>query len=362
MPICIAGMHRSGTSMVARMLMCCGLDLGPADLFPKPGRDNPEGFWESLPFQSTNQQLLARNDTAWQIPPDFEDGWERDERYADLRTNAAKIPAEIGMREPWGWKDPRNSILLPFWTSIWPDLRVVICVRNPIDVAVSLMARDRMTITAGLRLWLTYQRRLLDAVPPERRIVTHYDSFFADARAELVRLLGLLGMKASEDSIHRASETIVTNLRHSCSRMIDVEYVRPPMPLLETYRKLCAEAGTVFAESERGVAACAPMSDAVATAMRLEEHAEQQSGLIRVMMKEWRALEQSGIEANPALCEFSRQLRESRRKVEQQALQIRDHEERLSARRHRYAERIAAFMHKLFAPVRGAKAAAIQRS
>src|SRR5580692_6767238 len=127
MPVCIAGMHRSGTSMVTRLLMCSGLNLGPADRFPSPKNDNPEGYWESIPFQSTNQQLLAIHDTAWQFPPDLSDGWEEDDRFADLRAKAKLIPAELGMKEPWGWKDPRNSILLPFWLSIWPDLRVVVC-------------------------------------------------------------------------------------------------------------------------------------------------------------------------------------------------------------------------------------------
>ena len=30
--ICIAGAHRSGTSMVTRLLHCCGLELGPTSL------------------------------------------------------------------------------------------------------------------------------------------------------------------------------------------------------------------------------------------------------------------------------------------------------------------------------------------
>ena len=38
MPLCVTGMHRSGTSMVARLLNVCGLDLGPeADLLPPGG-------------------------------------------------------------------------------------------------------------------------------------------------------------------------------------------------------------------------------------------------------------------------------------------------------------------------------------
>ena len=45
-PICIAGAHRSGTSMVMRLLHECGLYLGAeSDLMPAQA-DNPDGFWE----------------------------------------------------------------------------------------------------------------------------------------------------------------------------------------------------------------------------------------------------------------------------------------------------------------------------
>ena len=33
---CIIGMHRSGTSMVVRLLNLCGLDLGPPEQFMPP--------------------------------------------------------------------------------------------------------------------------------------------------------------------------------------------------------------------------------------------------------------------------------------------------------------------------------------
>ena len=44
--ICIAGAHRSGTSMLARLLHACGLYLGPKDALMPPQADNPDGFWE----------------------------------------------------------------------------------------------------------------------------------------------------------------------------------------------------------------------------------------------------------------------------------------------------------------------------
>jgi len=44
--ICIAGAHRSGKSMLARLLRACGLYLGPKDALMPPQADNPDGFWE----------------------------------------------------------------------------------------------------------------------------------------------------------------------------------------------------------------------------------------------------------------------------------------------------------------------------
>jgi len=49
--ICIIGMHRSGTSMIARVLNLCRLDLGPSEQLMKPYEvDNPLGYFENENF------------------------------------------------------------------------------------------------------------------------------------------------------------------------------------------------------------------------------------------------------------------------------------------------------------------------
>src|SRR6185436_20274791 len=67
--ICIAGAHRSGTSMLTRLLHQCGLELGPEkDLMPaRP--DNPDGFWENLRFVDLNDEALNVMGAAWDLPP-----------------------------------------------------------------------------------------------------------------------------------------------------------------------------------------------------------------------------------------------------------------------------------------------------
>jgi len=131
---CITGTHRSGTSMVARLLHTCGLDLGPeSDLMP-PAQDNPDGFWENLSFVAINDELLNELGGAWDLPP-------RATRFAEkkfdaMRAKARTLVSTFSRSMVWGWKDPRNSLTLPFWRAIVPELRTIIVVRNPLEAII----------------------------------------------------------------------------------------------------------------------------------------------------------------------------------------------------------------------------------
>jgi len=87
--ICIAGAHRSGTSMVTRFLHRCGLELGSeSDLMP-PQTDNPEGFWEHLGFVALNDELLAALGGAWDLPP------RPDESFTGPQLNTLRLKARL---------------------------------------------------------------------------------------------------------------------------------------------------------------------------------------------------------------------------------------------------------------------------
>ena len=63
MAVCIAGMHRSGTSMVARLVNLLGVDLGPEGEQPRPAPDNVAGFWEDPRFVALSDEALAGSRT-----------------------------------------------------------------------------------------------------------------------------------------------------------------------------------------------------------------------------------------------------------------------------------------------------------
>src|SRR6187200_1282378 len=88
----------------------------------------------------------------------------------------------------WGWKDPRNSLTLPFWEDLLPDLKTLVIVRNPLEVAYSMRKRNGTSYAFGLRLWEIYNRRLIEAANEQQRLIIRYDSFFENADTELRRI------------------------------------------------------------------------------------------------------------------------------------------------------------------------------
>ena len=245
MPICIAGMHRSGTSMVARLLNLCGLYLGEPNELPGPLGDNLEGHWENTLFRSLNDRLLAHLGGAWDLPPALASGWEESPDLRWAHEEARHLVERFGAHGPWGWKDPRNSLTLPFWRSVLPDLKVVICLRNPLEVAESLRRRGSFSQAFALHLWLTYNQRALSGVPPRERVVTEYGAYFLDPEGELRRVLGLLGLTVPDGLVEGACTAVHSSLRHNHAVTVPSAEGAAPA-VVECYEQMLAEAGPVW--------------------------------------------------------------------------------------------------------------------
>jgi hypothetical protein len=247
---CITGMHRSGTSMVARLLHECGVFLGPLDELSQPAPDNLEGHFENLRFVMLNEEIMTQFGGTWNDPPRLPTGWEFGPEASSFLQRADDL-IDVFRRQNWGWKDPRNSLTLPFWQRVIPDLRVIVCVRNPLEVARSLFLRGDTIGPSHFELWLTYYRQLLSTARPTQRLVTHYESYFQDPRAELIRVLDWLDLKASDDAIEHACTHVSAGLRHhrvTAAELIDTDV---PFEVLSLYLDLCAEAGPIYEQARK---------------------------------------------------------------------------------------------------------------
>lgn len=183
----VAGMHRSGTSAVTRTLSILGCAL-PDNLVPASRNDNDKGFWESRSVITLDDEMLESAGSYWDdwgcIRPEWfaspiADGFVS--RAADLLQEAFRGAPLIVM------KDPRICRLLPVWTKAAELAEyapsVIIPVRNPIEVAQSLMKRSQIDTSVGLLIWL---RHVLDAEVYSRdfpRSVVLYEMLMRDWRA-----------------------------------------------------------------------------------------------------------------------------------------------------------------------------------
>jgi len=242
MPICITGMHRSGTSMVARLLNLCGCYLGEGNELIPATPDNPDGHWEHAGFVSLNDEILNELGGGWDHPPTGIDLWPNDALLLPFRDRIAALLERFRDREPWGWKDPRTSLTLPFWRNVVGDLRVVVCLRNPLEVCLSLQRRGLCSYSLALSLWSAYYESILHWTTKEDRVVTHYAAYFPNALVELKRISGLLNLDVSDELMQRAATTTKGALRHNCFRTRHLFEASVAPDLVRMYLDLCEEA------------------------------------------------------------------------------------------------------------------------
>jgi hypothetical protein len=241
--VCIAGMHRTGTSMVTRALNVAGIYLGEAaDLFTASS-DNPEGYWEHRQFVELNEEILDALGGSWDSPPSPPSDWLDKEPILRLRRRADALVSQFGNDAPWGWKDPRNSLTMPFWRAVVPHVKFVVCVRNPLEVALSLQRRALLSKRLSLSLWKTYNERILESTEAEARVVTAYDSFFDDPVAEVRRILEFLGVSALDDSVEASRYAVNWERRHGRCSARDVVQAGVASDVVELYERMLAEAG-----------------------------------------------------------------------------------------------------------------------
>lgn len=233
----ITGIDRSGTSMIARLLNLCGLYLGHDDEIIPPKPHNPRGMWENYLFQMISKFVLKRfgQDAGGDLPFLAQDGWENDPKLHSTYCWARRlVQAMNDSSDNWGWKSPTASFLLPFWHRLIPDLKVVLCLRHPMDVAASLLNKD-LEQEKALWLWYVYMNEARENA--RDCIVVRYDAFFEwlQGEDELERLCRFCELEMSSDALGE----VQYGLRHHRTHGTDML----PEKVAKLYGELLEEAG-----------------------------------------------------------------------------------------------------------------------
>lgn len=180
--IAVLGMHRSGTSAVARVVNLLGASLPAHPL--EPACDNPTGFWESKVIAGTNELMLTTAGADTFNCLNFDAVAIGGAPLVEVLTGI--MQTEFGDADFFLLKDPRLCVTLSLWLPTFESLGIrlsaLLVLRNPVAVVQSLCRREKCAEEVAALLWL---RHMLDAERQTRgfpRSVLSYDRMLVDWR------------------------------------------------------------------------------------------------------------------------------------------------------------------------------------
>ncbi|MEZ5465558.1 MAG: sulfotransferase [Lysobacteraceae bacterium] len=192
MQILVAGMHRTGTSVVSRLINMMGAYFGPEDIAIPAQASNPRGFWERRDVLELNSKLLQSQSAEWHSPLRFNSDLLLNSEISELKESARKIVHGLDGCRPWVLKDPRFALTLPFWRPLLESPIVVVTSRNPCEVALSLEVRDAIPFPVGVALWEYYTVKSAANSKGLRVVQVSYDEMIKDPCETTEKLFGSL--------------------------------------------------------------------------------------------------------------------------------------------------------------------------
>lgn len=175
MQVFILGMHRSGTSALARVLNLMGLYFGGENVGTGRSAENVKGFWERRDVRDLNDAILATAAGDWDVVSNLDLDALPDDAKEGYASAAADIVLNLDAHRPWFVKEPRLCVTLPIWQQALEAPLAVHIHRNPLEVARSLEGRNGIPIAAGLALWEFYNVRALQASEGMPRYFVGYE-------------------------------------------------------------------------------------------------------------------------------------------------------------------------------------------
>ncbi|MDX2101960.1 MAG: methyltransferase domain-containing protein [Alphaproteobacteria bacterium] len=207
----VTGMHRSGTSAITRCLSLLGLRL-PAELVPARPHDNPTGFWEPWRLIALNDGILRHHGQTWKSNLTLPPGWQTQAPIAEIDGFLTTCAAAGGVVV---LKDPRLSRTLPVFLARAEALALptatILALRDPWEVAQSLVARGDMQHARACALWVRYMLEAEHATRGQRRAIIGYSALLEAPGAHLRAALAHLDLAHAITA--RTDDALTTFLR-----------------------------------------------------------------------------------------------------------------------------------------------------
>lgn len=168
--IAVVGPHRSGTSLVSNLLMELGVPFGNPGSFMLADGSNSSGYYEQTEVLDLNSRILS----GWPYTPGgcrrrigqmiYVAQPRQRSIFRRFQVHRLEVQRVSGKNTGIAVKDPRFCVLWRLWHSVCPFEGVVLCLRHPIETALSLRRRKKLPIVMGLRFWDWHVENVLNGL------------------------------------------------------------------------------------------------------------------------------------------------------------------------------------------------------
>ena len=249
--VLVVGMHRSGTSLCSHLLSALGVDMADTNSgrgAASPVPENPHGHWERWEIVEFHDRILGLFNRDYEGC--FHDfalpvAWWADPRVAQIRREIIAFLERRMGDGYFGFKDPRTVRLMPVWHQIFNELklapRIVLCLRNPAQVARSLYARDRLDPANGEYRWLVHMIDFYRYTSNFDCCAVEYEEWFHNPTANIEKLQKFLDLpwQQSETDLR----LLLSDLIDPTARHDDTEHREAGQPLVRSLYKLAVRDG-----------------------------------------------------------------------------------------------------------------------
>ena len=225
--VVVLGMHRSGTSAIAKGLSALGVELGNTLLAPLEG-NNPKGFIEDVDINALNIEMLHTLGSDWhRLTPIQSNDVQLLKNHGYMLRAIELLRKKSAAASVFGFKDPRVAKLLPFWTLVFKqlqfDVSFVLALRHPLSVVRSLEKRDNLDGAKVYLLWLGHVISSLYCTIGCSRIAVDYDRVLNAPGEELLRISRCLNLTINSTELRNYDETFLDKeLRHTVFHLDDL--------------------------------------------------------------------------------------------------------------------------------------------
>ena len=191
--ILVLGMHRSGTSAIGGILNLLNISMGKELMGAT--MDNQKGYFENENiFKFHDMELFPFLKTEWDDLNYLVDDWHNSEKLDSFYIKARNIILDDYHRDKiFAIKDPRISLLFPFWEKVLSDMgieiKIIIAIRNPIEIASSLFKRDDFSINKSLTLWSKHTLYAEYYTRKYMRVFLYYNELLANTSESISKIV-----------------------------------------------------------------------------------------------------------------------------------------------------------------------------